>query len=209
MSLVWFLPGVLITMVGAVYPPAYAAVVLYVPLTAGLLRTATVAVAGNRPARSDFMAGAGEHPWRHLLLGVLQAALVAGAAVNVGAALAVGGILAAMTVVVACYVALAVCCLAVATWPVSLDPLRADRSTRRVLAVGAAVTLAHPFKVLALVLVVLALAVATVQTVVLGVVAPAFAALLTAHHVLPLADRLEPGLDARGSGGGFRVRRRR
>lgn len=208
MSLAWFLPGVLIALAGAVFPPAYVAAVLYVPLTGGLVRTAAVAVRGRRPRRSDFVGGTREHPWRHLLLGLLPAALVAGAAVNVGAGLAVGGLLAAMTVVVACYVAVSVCCLAVGTWPVSLDPARADRPTRRVLAVGAAVVLAHPLKVLALVAVLLALAVATVQTVVLGLLAPAFAALLTAHLVLPLADRLEPGLDRRRRGGPDPGRRR-
>lgn len=208
LNLVWFLPGVLIALVGAVHPQAYAAAVLYVPLTAGLLRAAAVTAAGRRPGRSHVVAGAGAHPWRHLLLGLLQAALLLGAVVNIGTGLAVGGVVAAMTVAVACYVALAVCCLAVATWPVSLDPRRAQCSTRRVLAVGAAVTLAHPLKVLALVLVVLALAVATVQTVVLGLVAPAFAALLATHHVVPLADRVEPALDRRRRGGQDGGRRR-
>jgi hypothetical protein len=76
--------------------------------------------------------------------------------------------------------------------PLLVDPMRADRPVRDRLTLAALVVLAHPFRSLAMgVLLAAFLAISTVAILPLLTVSMALAALTATRLVLPLADRLE------------------
>lgn len=190
-SLAWMLVAAVPVLAGVAYAPAYLVGALLVPVSCGLIRMAAHA-ARDQPVRlSQLRDGATHRPWRHLLLGAGQAGVFAMALFNLGAGLSGAGLVAVMVTVVAANVAFATYLVALAVWPILLDPRRQDVRLGAALRLALAVIAARPLAMVALALIVGAAVAATVQTIVLGLFLPAFGALLAAHHVLPVADALE------------------
>lgn len=184
------LVGAVAALAGAGYAPAYLTGLLLVPAGCGLLAMAGSAARGMPVAATQLVAGIRHRRWRHLALGAVQAGVLATALLNIGTGLAGDGLLAAMVVAVAGYVALFVTMLALAAWPILLDPRRRDLGVRPALRLALAVVAAHPAGLLVVGVLEAVLLAVTVQTVLLGLVLPALGALLAAHYVLPAADRL-------------------
>jgi hypothetical protein len=81
-------------------------------------------------------------------------------------------------------------------WPILLDPARAAQPVRQRLRLAALLLLAHPIRIAALGVVLLALCVVSIVAIVpLLTVSVAFGALLSTRYVLPAADRLEALVD--------------
>lgn len=199
-SLAWMLVAAVPVLVGVAYTPAYLVGALLVPVSCGLIRMAGHA-ARDLPVRlSQLRDGVAHRPWRHLLLGAGQTGVLAVALFNLGAGLSGGGVVALLVVVVAANVFLATYLVALATWPILLDPHRQDIRLGAALKLALAVIAARPLAMLALALLVGVMVAATAQTIVLGFFLPALGALLAAHHVLPLADALEGRAPSTGRG---------
>jgi hypothetical protein len=81
-------------------------------------------------------------------------------------------------------------------WPILLDPARASRPVRQRLRLAALLVLAHPIRIGALGVVLLALCVVSIVAIVpLLTVSVALGALVSTRYVLPAADRLEALVD--------------
>ena len=154
---------------------------LAIPAMAGMTRMACHAVDGDRVRISQLWAGA-RHRWAaHLGLGVAQLLLLAVSVVNVRVALAAGSVVGGAAAVVALYVGLAIWTVAIAAWPLLLDPAGRDRSVPQALRTAAVMVLRRPLHFSVLALILGGLVAATVQTVAPIAVVPAFTALTAAH----------------------------
>jgi len=190
-NLVWVLVASVPAMAGAAYNPAYGIGLLLIPFTCGLTRMACYAARDRAVSLRQFREGIRYRVWRHLALGAGQSAVLVMAVVNVGTGLAGTGVLPALVAIVAGNVAVLTFLLALAAWPILLDPRRTDIGIAGALRLALAVVAAHPLVLLVIALIEGVLVVATMQTIVLGLFLPAFGILLAVHHVLPVADRLQ------------------
>ena len=191
-NLVWGIGAVLTAFAVTRSPFGLLALLIMVPLTAGLMGMATALVRERSVVMSDFVRPIRARFWRVLALGAAQLVLTFIAAFDLVLGLQMGGIIGIVMAAFAFYTALAVWVLAWAIWPIVTDPERFTESIRSCARLGALLVLAHPFRlgVLALVLAVITLA-STVLVAAIITFAAAYLALVAAHFVLPSADRLE------------------
>lgn len=166
--------------------------VLMVPLTMGLMGMATTLVRRRRLFWSDSMDAMRGRFWRLFGIGVAQLLLSAVAAADVLIGLQLTGFVGPVVVIGGFYTLAAIWLLAITTWPLLLDPVRAGDGIRPTLRLGFLLAVAHPVRlsVLAATLAVF-LVLSTVLVAALVTVSGAVAMLIAAHYVLPAADRLE------------------
>lgn len=163
-----------------------------VPLTVGLMGMATILVRERTLVISDFIRSIRTDFVPRMALGVAQLVLMALATFDLLLGLQLAGVAGLILVVVALYTLLAAWIVAVAAWPVVMDPVRNGEPLRGRLRLAVMLVLAHPLRTGALGLVLAALlVVSAVLTAAIVTVAVAYAALVAAHFVLPAADRLE------------------
>jgi len=166
--------------------------VLIIPLTMGLMGMATTLVRKRRLFWSDSIDAIRPGFWPLVAIGVAQLVLTAIAAADVVIGLQLSGVAGPVVVIGGAYTLAAIWLLAVTTWPLLLDPERADDGIRARLRLGFLLALAHPVRtggaaaLLAVFLVVSAVLAAALVT-----ISGALAMLVAAHYVLPAADRLE------------------
>lgn len=166
-------------------------VVVAVPPAAGIMR---MAVRMHREGHADFsdFSDAIRHPWRALLVGALQLVVLLVLLVDMLVGGAMGGTLGALLTVSALYGVLIWWIYALVLWPLLEDPLREAMPVRARLRLAALVLVAFPLRMLAAgVLLGALMLVSAVSVAPLVSIAVAFAWLVAAHHVLPLADRFE------------------
>lgn len=187
--------GFAILLIGFLSTAGVAALVLVVgliPLTAGLMGMATELVRNRRLDFSDFAAGMRRRFWAHLGIGVAQLVITLVATTNLLVGAQTPGFIGPILLLTAFYTLVALWILAVSTWPLLLDPVRADDPLRRIVRLGAALVLAHPVRIGGLALLLGGfLALSTVFAAALVTVSGVFGFLVVAHYVLPTADRLE------------------
>lgn len=168
------------------------ALLIMVPLTAGLMGMATALVREQSVVMSDFARPIRARFWRLVALGAAQLVLTVIAAFDLVLGLQLGGIVGIVMAVVAFYTGLALWVLAWTIWPIVIDPERQAEPVRSAVRLGALLVLAHPIR-MGLMAIVLA-AITLVSTVLVAAIitfAAAYVALVAAHFVLPSADRLE------------------
>jgi hypothetical protein len=192
-NLVWGLGFVAIALLGLAAPVLG---LLLVPLlalpTVGLFRIAALITRGEAVSLAD-----GFTAWRRYLVPTL----LAGVAITVGVVVAtwdfVGGILSDSLVgwvlgTMAAWGLILVIAIAMAFWPLLVDPARAERRVRDRLRLAGLLVVAYPVRMAALlVVVVVILALSTVAFAALLTISLAYVALVTCRWVLPAADRLE------------------
>lgn len=165
-------------------------VVVAVP-AAGMMRMATALV---RDGHTDFgeLWAVARRPWTVLALAAAQLAATAVLTGDIALGVAWGTPLGTFLAVSAIYGLVLGWAMAVVAWPLLMDPTRDAEPRLRVLRTAAVVLLAHPLRVggfalvMAIVVALSTLTVMPVLTIALG-----WAWLVIAHHVLPLADRVE------------------
>jgi hypothetical protein len=173
-------------------PAGLALLVLVIPLTAGLMSMATALVRNGHVVLSDFSDGMRRRLLPHLGLGLGQLLLTTVVVADLAIGLQMEGLLGLVLVVVALYSLAAIWIIAVSSWPILLDPLRATDPLRANLRLGALLALAHPLRMTLLALLIgVVLAVSAVLAAALITIAGAFTFLVAARYVLPAADRLE------------------
>jgi hypothetical protein len=195
-NLVWGVGFIAIGLIGLSVPVLG---VLLVPLlalpTVGLFRIAALIARGEAVSLSDAFAA-----WRQYA----APALAAGIAIMVGVVVATWDLVAGFTAgsmvgwamgTLAAWGLLLVVGMAVAFWPLLVDPARADRPVRERLRLAGLLIVAFPLRMTALVLVLVVLVAASlVAFAALVTISVAFAALVACRWVLPAADRLEARL---------------
>lgn len=153
---------------------------------------ATALVRNGHVVLSDFSDGMRHRFLPHLGIGLGQLLLVGVAVADLAIGFQVAGLLGLVLVVGAVYSLAAIWIVAVSSWPVLLDPLRAGDPVRANLRTGVLLTLAHPVRLTVLALIVGGvLIVSAVLAAALVTIAGAFTFLVAARYVLPAADRLE------------------
>lgn len=180
---------ILLVAVGTFY--ALGLLLFVVVPCAGMMRMATSLV---REGHTDF----GEvwsvirRPWQVLAIGAVQLALSVILVVDIAIGASLQSLFGTFLMVTAIYGLLIGWTLAVAMWPLLLDPLRDGDSIRRRIRLAALLVIAHPLRIggLALLIGVLLL-VAGLAVMPLITFALAFAWVVAARYVLPAADRLE------------------
>lgn len=190
-NLVWASVAALTAFARAVYPPALVVGLLLVPVACGLTRIAGRAARGDAVHVRHFADGVAHRFWRHLALAAGQFLVLAAASVNVAIGLAAGGPLPILAAVVSGYVALATWLVAVAAWPVLLDPQRQAMPLRAALRLAVAVVLRRPVGLVVIASIEALLIAVTVETILPALFLPSYGALLAAHYVLAVADSLE------------------
>ena len=181
--------AVALVSVGA--PIGVLGLVLAAPPAAGIMRMA-VRLHREEHADLDDFIEAIRSPWRALVLGGVQLLVLLVLLVDVMLGGVIGGMLGAVLSVSALYGVLIWWIYALVLWPLLEDPLRADMRLRARLRLAALVLVAFPLRMLAAGLLLGALMLASAVSVVPMVsIAVAFAWLVAAHLVLPLADRIE------------------
>lgn len=177
-------------LVGRLFLPGHALLVLLVPASYGLCRMAASAVRG-RPARlAQLRAGATVRGWPGFWLGAAQLLLLALAVTNATIAVQAPSLPLVLAAVVSGYAGLFVAASVLVIWPLLVDPERAHLPLRSIARLGFAVIAARPGRLLALVVVEVAFVVVGLQTFVAALVLPALALLLASWVVLTLADEL-------------------
>ena len=163
-----------------------------VPLTFGLMGMATIVVRERTLVMSDLPRSIRTDFARRFALGLAQLALVAIAVVDLLIGLQIAGMIGLVLAVTAFYSGVAIWILAVAAWPIVMDPLRETMPLRARLRLALILVLAHPLRFLLLSIVLaFVLAASALLAAALITFAAAYAALVAAHYVLPAADRLE------------------
>jgi uncharacterized membrane protein YesL len=163
-----------------------------VPLTFGLMGMATIVVRERTLVMSDLARSIRTDFARRFALGLAQLALVAIAVVDLLIGLQIAGMIGLVLAVTAFYSGVAIWILAVAAWPIVMDPLRETMPLRARLRLALILVLAHPLRFLLLSIVLaFVLAASALLAAALITFAAAYAALVAAHYVLPAADRLE------------------
>ena len=168
------------------------ALVIMVPLTAGLMGMATALVRERSLVMSDFLRPLRGRLWRILGLGAVQLLLTVVTAFDLALGIQIGGILGLVMAIVAFYTGLALWVLAWTIWPIVTDPERSGEPIRAGVRLAALLVLAHPIRLglMAFVLGAITLA-STILAAAIITFAAAYVALVAAHFVLPSADRLE------------------
>jgi hypothetical protein len=192
------LVAVLFVVAGAGYLPG---VVIAAPLGVawlGIVRLATLIVRGHDVVLSDAL-----RAWRRWLVpGLVSGAAIAATALvlgfNVTIGLAMGGVVGWTLTALAAWGLVFLWLLALAFWPLLVDPARDAGGPRSAARLAALLVLAHPVRLggLGIVLAILA-AVSTAAIAAILSISAAYIALATSHLVLPAADQLEAGLRAR------------
>lgn len=173
-------------------PIGYLAGVILVPPAAGLMRMATHYQRERYVFFSEFWEPMRRRPLAILGLGSAQIALTFVLVVDVVIGPGIGGLLGPLLSVSAVYGFGLAWVVAVATWPLVLDPARQDEPLRRQLRLGALLVLAHPFRIGLVAFVVgVLLAASTFAVIVVMTIGVAIAWLVVAHEILPAADRFE------------------
>ena len=190
-NLAWFVTAALTVTAGASFGPAYVLTALVVPVTCGLVSMAAHAARKDLPRLRHFRAGMRHRFWTHLAIGAAQGLVLAGAAVNIGIGMGGDSLLFALITVVAGYVALGTVVLAVAVWPLLLDPDRRDAGVPALFRLALAVIARRPVRMLAVTAMEVALLAAISEVVVLGMILPSVGALIATNFVLPVADRVQ------------------
>ena len=190
-NVVWAVAALAIGWVGLTIGPLVA--LLLVPLLAfpmiAVARLAGLIVRGRDVVLSDAWDAVRQRPGRTLLGGILTTVLVLVLAVNVAVGLLTGSPLGLGLAVMAGWGALAIVVAALPFWAILADPQRPDIGVLDAGRLAAGLLLVRPWRLIGLTLVlVFVLLVATVLTAALLTVGLAYAALLTARIVLPLAD---------------------
>lgn len=192
LNLIWGATAVALWVLWIVQPAAIVLAPLLAFPTAAIFRVAAIVQRGEQASFWD-----GLRVWRThgpviLALGILIAACSAMFIVNIAVGLESGSFLGWTIATLAAWGALATWLLAWTTWPILLDPARADVPVLVRLRTAALLVLAFPVRLAALggllAVVVLASAVAVVALLSVSV---AFAALVSTRFTLPAADRLE------------------
>jgi hypothetical protein len=200
-NIVW---GVAFVVVALVFLSAPALGLLLVPLLAvpavGVFRIAALIARGQAVSLADGFAA-----WRRFG----PAALAAGVAITLGIVVTTWDLVAGITSdsliawaigTLAAWGLLLLVAGSVVLWPLLVDPAREDRPIRERLRLAALLVVAYPLRVAALVIVLLAILVASfVAFAALVTVSIAFVALVACRWVLPAADRLEWRLATRPS----------
>jgi len=176
------------------FAAAVPATLLAVPL-AGLARLAANATRGADVNLSDALDPMRRRPAAVLLggLGFTLAMLVL--SVNVVTGLTAGNVVAFAIGTMAFWGIVATLALGFAFWPLLADPQREDRPSSEALRVAALLLVAHPLRIGALTIVLVAtllasmIAFAAIVTVSVG-----FVMLVAARYVLPASDRLEAAI---------------
>jgi hypothetical protein len=189
-NLAWLAVAALTVTAGASFRPAYVLTLLVVPVTCGLMRVAAHAARGDLPRVRHFVGGARHRIWAHLGIGAAQGVVLAIAVINIGVGMTGETLVFALVAVFATYVALATVVLAVALWPLLLDPERRDVALPTLFRLALAVITRRPLSLVVVALALVALLAAIAEIVVLGLLLPSFGLLVAAHLVLPTADRL-------------------
>jgi uncharacterized membrane protein YesL len=168
------------------------ALLVMIPLTAGLMGMATALVREKSLVMSDFVRPIRGRFWRILGLGALQLAVTIIAGFDLMLGIQIGGIVGLVLAIIAFYTGLFLWVLAWTIWPIVTDPERLTEPIRSGVRLGALLVLAHPIRLgaMALVLAVIS-AVSTILAAAIITFAAAYVALVAAHFVLPSADRLE------------------
>jgi len=191
-NLVWGLGAVITAFALARSAFGILALLIMIPITAGLMGMATALVRERSIVMSDFVRPLRGRFWRILALGAAQLVLTIIAGFDLVLGLQLGGLVGIAMAIVAFYTGVALWVLAWAIWPIVTDPERHDEPVRSGVRLGALLVLAHPIR---LGLMAVVLAVITVASTILAAAiitfAAAYLALVAAHYVLPSADRLE------------------
>jgi hypothetical protein len=196
-NLAWLATAALTVTAGASFRPAYVLTLLVVPVTCGLVRMAAHAARGDLPRLRHFRDGVRHRCWTHVAIGAGQCLLLAVAAFNIGIGMAGDSLLFALVTVVAGYIALGTVLLAVAVWPLLLDPQRTDVPVTALFRLAFAVITTRPIGLLVIAVIEAALLAAITEVALLGIVLPSFGALIATSFVLPAADGLQiDGRDA-------------
>lgn len=191
-NVLWGLTLVILLLAVSRGPVLAPLLVIAVPLTMGLMGMAATLVRRGRLFWSDAVDAMRARFWPLFALGVLQLALTAVAAADVLIGLRLSGLVGAVVVIGGGYTLAAIWLLAVTTWPLLLDPERADDGVRPTIRIGFLLAVAHPLRMAALAtLLALFLALSTVLAAALVTISGALTMLVAAHYVLPAADRLE------------------
>ena len=191
-NVVWGVGAVITAFALARSPFGLPALLLMVPVTAGLMGMATALVRERSIVMSDFVRPLRGRFWRVLALGAAQLVLTIIAGFDLVLGLQVGGLVGIAMAMVAFYTGVALWVLAWTIWPIVTDPERRDEPVRSCVRLGALLVLAHPIRLglLAVVLAVISVA-STILAAAIITFAAAYLALVAAHYVLPSADRLE------------------
>jgi len=191
-NLVWGIGAVLTAFLLTRSVLGLLALLVMVPLTAGLMGMATALVRERTVVMSDFARSIRPRFWRLLALGIAQFALSAIAAFDLLLGFQFGGVVGVLMAVVAFYTLLALWVLAWTIWPIVTDPERLAEPVRSGIRLGALLVLAHPIRLGLMALVLAAITVvSTILAAAIITFAAAYLALVAAHFVLPSADRLE------------------
>ena len=167
----------------------------------GVVRLAALTARGRDVVLSDAVAAYRTYALPALLAGAgfAVAAAVFGTNVVVGAL--TGGVLGWGFATLAAWGLIATWVYGLVFWVLLVDPERATQPAVRKARLAALILLAAPGRLAALGLfVAIVLAISTVAIAALLTISVAYAALVTARYVLPLADRVETWLDARTGG---------
>lgn len=191
-NLVWGLSLVAVVVLAAMWTPAIALLPILAVPTTGVMRMAAMVARGQDLGFSDFGAGMARS-WREAVLvgvaGVLLAVVfTSNLVIGLGSGNPVGWLFGAF----ALYGDIGLAMMAVATWPILVDPLREGLPLGRRLRLAALVNLAWPGRMAGLTLLLTVLmVVSTIAFAAALMVSVAYASLVAARYVLPLADRIE------------------
>ena len=192
LNLIWGAAAVGLWILWIVQPATIVLAPLLAFPTAALFRVAALIHRGEQASFWDGLRVWRTHGAAILVLGIAIAACSAMFLVNIGVGLASGSFVGWTIATLAAWGALATWLLAWTTWPILLDPARADRPVRERLRTAGLLVLAFPVRLAALggLLAVIVLASALAVVALLSVSA-AIAVLVATRFTLPAADRLE------------------
>lgn len=170
--------------------------ILLLPLlafpTASIFRIACLVVRGGPLSLWDGLRVWRTDPGPILVLGIALVSCLAVFLVNIVSGVLGGGLIGWVVATSAAWGAAVVWLVSWTTWPLLLDPVRADRPVRERLQTAVLLVLAYPIRLGALgaVLALIVLA-STVAFIALMTISVAFAALVATRYILPAADRLD------------------
>jgi len=198
-NLVWGAAFVAVGLLGLSMPLLGLVLVPLLALpTVGVFRIAALIARGESVSLSDGFAA-----WRTYLL----PALLAGVAVTVAVLVATWDLVTGLTSdsvlgwamgTLAAWALLGCAAVSVSFWPLLVDPGRADRPVRQRLRLAGLLVMAYPLRMLALVVVLAVIGVASVVAfAALVTISVSYGGLVACRWVLPAADRLEARLASR------------
>jgi hypothetical protein len=191
-NLAWGLSLVAVVVLTAMWPPAIVLLPFLAIPAAGIARMAALVARGQSLGFSDFGSGV-TRSWREALVVGAAAALLAivftsNLVIGLGSGNPAGWLFGAF----ALYGDIGLAMMAVATWPILVDPMRDELPLARRLRLAALVILAWPGRMAGLTLLLAVLMiVSTIAFAAALMVSAAYSSLVAARYVLPLADRFE------------------